>query len=230
MTKNKTHYQVLGVDFNASHAELKKAYKRLARVYHPDLNPKRKITATDRFQRLQEAYDVLSDPSTRQQYDQSMGYAQPDWEPSPQPKSHQPTPQTYPVDYDTYESGSWTVHVPSDQSTWKAKFREVNWRKKLAVLVWAVCLLGSLLPTSYSVVLSWNTFYEISFWQRLVWITIPLVLVWVGIWMADESDDLASLGSAVKEGVGRLLEVFAWVYFARLVGLMFIGPLVLLFS
>jgi DnaJ-class molecular chaperone len=42
MTANKNHYQVLEVDARASDEEIKKAYKRLVRTYHPDLNPKRK--------------------------------------------------------------------------------------------------------------------------------------------------------------------------------------------
>jgi hypothetical protein len=46
-----------------------------------------------------------------------------------------------------------------------------------------------------------------------------------------EGEDLdMSLGSLLKEGCGRLLEVLGWIYFARLIGLMFLGPLALLFS
>jgi molecular chaperone DnaJ len=65
-------YQVLGVNRKASAEEIRKAYKRLARKYHPDLNPGDK-SAEERFKRMSEAYEVLSDPKKRQMYDR-VGY------------------------------------------------------------------------------------------------------------------------------------------------------------
>ena len=62
-------YQVLGVDKKASSAEIKKAYRKLARKYHPDLNPGDKA-AEAKFKEIQEAYSVLSDSKKRAQYDQ----------------------------------------------------------------------------------------------------------------------------------------------------------------
>lgn len=64
------YYQVLGVDRKARPAEIKKAYKRLARKCHPDLNPGNRV-AEEHFKRIREAYDVLSDPQKRRQYDQT---------------------------------------------------------------------------------------------------------------------------------------------------------------
>lgn len=61
------HYQVLGVDRSASAEEIKKAYRRLARELHPDVNPG--AEAADRFKEVTHAYDVLSDPQSRQRYD-----------------------------------------------------------------------------------------------------------------------------------------------------------------
>jgi molecular chaperone DnaJ len=66
---NKDYYQVLGVAPKASIAEIKKAYRKLARKYHPDLNPGDKA-AEAKFKEIQEAYSVLSDPKKRGQYDQ----------------------------------------------------------------------------------------------------------------------------------------------------------------
>src|SRR6476659_1307787 len=63
------YYQVLGVNKNAGEEEIKKAYRKLARKYHPDLNPNDK-EASKKFQQLNEANDVLSDPEKRKKYDQ----------------------------------------------------------------------------------------------------------------------------------------------------------------
>ncbi len=62
------YYQTLGVSRTASQAEVQKAYRKLARKYHPDLNPDDK-TAQDNFKKVQEAYDVLNDPQKREMYD-----------------------------------------------------------------------------------------------------------------------------------------------------------------
>src|SRR5688572_26358083 len=64
----KDYYQTLGVSRDASQAELQKAYRSLARKYHPDLNPDDK-TAKQKFQEVQEAFDVLNDPKKREMYD-----------------------------------------------------------------------------------------------------------------------------------------------------------------
>jgi DnaJ-class molecular chaperone len=65
----KDYYKILGVDHKASADDIKKAYRKLARKHHPDLNPGDK-KAEEEFKQIQEAYDVLSDPQTRAKYDQ----------------------------------------------------------------------------------------------------------------------------------------------------------------
>ena len=69
------YYEALRVGRKAKADEIRKAYKRLARKYHPDLNPGDK-SAEDRFKRVQEAYDVLSDPKKKQMYDQFGFYSE----------------------------------------------------------------------------------------------------------------------------------------------------------
>jgi len=64
----KDYYQILGVDKNASEDEIKKAYRKLARKLHPDLNPNDK-EAHKKFQEVNEANEVLSDPEKRKKYD-----------------------------------------------------------------------------------------------------------------------------------------------------------------
>jgi len=63
------YYQVLGVNKNATEDEIKKAYRKLARKFHPDLNPNDK-EANKKFQQINEANEVLSDPEKRKKYDQ----------------------------------------------------------------------------------------------------------------------------------------------------------------
>ena len=74
MAENKRdYYEVLGVDRNADEAALKKAYRVLAKKYHPDMNPE-DAEAEKKFKEASEAYAVLSDPEKRRQYDQ-FGHA-----------------------------------------------------------------------------------------------------------------------------------------------------------
>jgi DnaJ-class molecular chaperone len=69
------HYEVLGVARDASEADIKKAYRSLARKFHPDRNPGDK-QAEAKFKEVQDAYDVLSDKTKREQYDR-FGFAGP---------------------------------------------------------------------------------------------------------------------------------------------------------
>ncbi len=72
MASRPDYYKTLGVDSKAKPEEVKKAYRKLARKYHPDRNPDDK-RAEERFKEISQAYDVLGDPEKRKQYDSGTG-------------------------------------------------------------------------------------------------------------------------------------------------------------
>ena len=73
MAEKRDYYEVLGVSKDVDDATLKKAYRKVAKKYHPDMNPGDK-EAEKKFKEASEAYAVLSDPEKRRQYDQ-FGHA-----------------------------------------------------------------------------------------------------------------------------------------------------------
>jgi len=72
MEKEKDYYEILGIDKDASEKEIKLAYRKLAKKYHPDLN-RTDSNANEKFIELKEAYDTLIDPAKRKFYDEA-GY------------------------------------------------------------------------------------------------------------------------------------------------------------
>ena len=64
------YYDILGVEKNADSESIKKAYKKLAKQYHPDLNPEEVESSEEHFKKINEAYHVLIDEKERKKYDQ----------------------------------------------------------------------------------------------------------------------------------------------------------------
>ena len=109
----KDYYQILGVDKNATDKEIKKAYRRLARQFHPDVNPG-VDEAEDKFKEINEAHQVLSDSENRKKYD-TLGA---NWEEIE--RSHQAEGQGQPFD-----SGSFGF-APRDDGRVRYEYRSVS--------------------------------------------------------------------------------------------------------
>lgn len=99
----KDYYSVLGVNKDANEAEIKKVFRKLARKYHPDLNPGDR-NAEAKFKEINEAYEVLSDPEKRRKYDQFGQY----WQ---QASSGQPGTNMGNVDFDFGQYGNFDEFI-----------------------------------------------------------------------------------------------------------------------
>jgi hypothetical protein len=183
----KDYYKVLGVGRDATAEQIKSAYRRLARKFHPDLNPKRG-SAEGRFKEVQEAYEVLSQRHHETEFDRA--FVQPELD---------LTPDLF------YESD------PPFAFEW-------NWKRRVSLGLWIACSVGVFLPASVL-----NEYPVVG----LIIVTIPLLLVWAGDWLAGEETMDVHLGAVVSEIFGKILMLVGWLMFARLVGLALIGPLLL---
>jgi len=103
-TNFKDYYAILGVSKTATPEEIKRAYRKLARKYHPDLNPGDK-DAEAKFKDLNQANEVLSDPEKRQKYDQfGQHWNQPGYTEAPTPRGTNVTTEDFFDQYDNFDS------------------------------------------------------------------------------------------------------------------------------
>src|SRR2546423_2130009 len=105
----KDYYEVLGVSRTATDEEIKKAFRKLARQYHPDV-AKNKKQAEEKFKDINEAYEVLSDPAKRKKYDQ-LG---PNWK---QGAEFRPPPG-----WETFQGGSFGGGGPGGGGNYEFRF------------------------------------------------------------------------------------------------------------
>ncbi len=127
------YYNVLGIDKNATPEDIKKAYRKLARKLHPDLNPNDK-EAQKKFQQINEANEVLSDPEKRKKYDQ---YGK-DWQHAEEfekQKQRRPPPRQEQYTTDDFSEGDFSSFFESmfgEQSGYRqAKFRGQDFNAEL---------------------------------------------------------------------------------------------------
>jgi DnaJ domain len=190
VTAEKDYYRVLGVSRNATPDQIKSAYRKLARRFHPDLNPKKR-SAEDRFKEVQEAYDALS----------SGHYPQPQFEQGP-------------VAHDIKFTEEFFVEESRFAIEW-------NWKRKTSLVLWILCALGSFMSTSL---------VSGAPPVGMIVAAVPLVLVWLGDWLADEEYSDLYAGSIIREVAGKILMLIGWLIFARVVGVLFFAPIIMKIS
>jgi curved DNA-binding protein len=125
------YYKVLGVDKNATQEDIRKAYRKLARKLHPDLNPNDK-EAHKKFQQINEANEVLSDPEKRKKYDQ---YGK-DWQHAEQfeqarqsqQRSHGFGAETFSVDFGEGEFSDFFTSMFGDMGGGRFRQRQTKFR------------------------------------------------------------------------------------------------------
>ncbi|MDQ6766869.1 MAG: J domain-containing protein [Candidatus Eremiobacteraeota bacterium] len=100
----KDYYKTLGVSKSASTKEIKAAYRKLARQWHPDVNPTKKKEAEEKFKEIAEAYEVLSDPEKRKTYD-SLGN---DWQQRARDFQYQTSPGGVQFDFGDLGNGGFS--------------------------------------------------------------------------------------------------------------------------
>jgi len=113
----KDYYRILGVDRTVNEKDLKATYRRLARQYHPDLNPGNKV-AEEKFKEINQAYEVLSDAEKRKKYDQYGDQ----W---------QEAEQFYEADREQ-ESG-WNSHPPVRERTFRGRSQDIEYPIELTL-------------------------------------------------------------------------------------------------
>jgi len=198
----KTHYETLSVAPDATGVEIKAAYRRLIRAYHPDTAGDR---GTEMTQRLNEANDVLRSPERRAAYDQELAEV---WEPVVPEAEPEPEPSLYskPVSVSVPKTAS----TPARDAAWSAAryagLRRAWWVAVVGLLGAAVALL--ILPPSNWILLTFTVILAaaiVALRQRLtVWCVVVLALATV-TWPLAVGDVLFFPAWLAEAGWGSIL-------------------------
>jgi molecular chaperone DnaJ len=121
-TTKQDFYELLGVSRKANAKEIRSAFRKLARKYHPDLNPGDK-SSEEKFKQLQEAYDVLSDAKKRQMYDQH-GFYSDNYQPGAPPPGNDPEDARVNFDFGGFDFNSG-AGTPGTGGTGGSSFRDL---------------------------------------------------------------------------------------------------------
>jgi molecular chaperone DnaJ len=121
-TTKQDFYELLGVSRKANAKEIRSAFRKLARKYHPDLNPGDK-SSEEKFKQLQEAYDVLSDAKKRQMYDQH-GFYSDNYQPGAPPPGNDPEDARVNFDFGGFDFNSG-AGAPGTGGTGGSSFRDL---------------------------------------------------------------------------------------------------------
>jgi molecular chaperone DnaJ len=124
-TTKQDYYDLLGVSRKATNKEIRASFRKLARKYHPDLNPGDK-SAEEKFKQLQEAYDVLSDAKKRQMYDQ-VGFYSDNYQPGGPPPGQESSSGAPNVNFDFggFDFGTGSPGATGGASGGGASFRDL---------------------------------------------------------------------------------------------------------
>ncbi len=167
--KTPNHYQTLGIPVLASQAEIDQAYRRLARRFHPDLQPlEQQEWAEEQMKRLNQAYEVLDDPDTRTRYDITVGLR----------LNVPPYKKRFQKSSSPHFSETWFVQTPS--SNIFARMTSARWRRRTAFarLVIEILVAAFLLVGAYFLFIEWDYGFEGS----LIGDMCASQIICAGIW------------------------------------------------
>jgi curved DNA-binding protein CbpA len=146
-----THYTTLGVSTSASRKEINQAYRRLAWLCHPDLQPpERRAWAEEQMKQLNEAYEVLSDPEVRVRYNAAIGFR-----PGTQPARTRKTPSRSLEEW----LEKWYGGDPFHEFRRHTRYGKWRQRAASASLLLDTLLAAFLMAGAYLILVEWNAMF-----------------------------------------------------------------------
>ncbi|HKP39082.1 MAG TPA: hypothetical protein VJT71_19645, partial [Pyrinomonadaceae bacterium] len=130
-----------------------------------------------------------------------------------------------------YKDGQWYWYFYPEKEK-KRWLKDFGFRRRLSIVIWAVCMMGLFLPTTYWISFSGRTSLgrvgpTPSVSARLIGGTIAVIMIWVGARMSNDDGLDTRWGELGSETLGYVLEVFAWLYLVSLLSNVLFGLLML---